>query len=130
MARYIVWRLMPVIFVAVAAGFWFNDVQEGGEYVARNLLPLAVLIALAGYTLFRGRGEWAGAGVSWPLGALGFAIPVLGLSTYLHYAYSINLNEMFTDAPYPDRVFRYLPVYTMGAGIIGFAIGWIVGRNV
>ena len=25
--------------------------------------------------------------------------------------------------------FRYLPVYTIVAGGIGFAIGWIVGRN-
>lgn len=130
MARYILWRLLPVIFIALAAGFWFNDVQDGGEYIGRNLLPLLVLVALAGYTLYKGEGEWAGAGARWPLGTLGFAIPVLGLGTYLHYAYSVNLNEMFTDAAYPDRIFRYLPVYTLGAGVIGFAIGWIVGRNV
>lgn len=129
MTRYIIWRLMPVIFITLAAAFWFNDVQEGGEYVARNLLPLAVLVALTGYTLYRGKGEWSGAGASWPLATLGFAVPVLGLGVYLHYAYSVNLNDMFTDAPYPDRVFRYLPVYTMGAGAIGFVIGWIVGRN-
>ena len=65
-----------------------------------------------------------------PLGTLGFAIPALGLSAYLHYAYSINLNDMFSDAEYPDRVFRFLPVYTLVAGGIGYAIGWIVGRNV
>ena len=64
-----------------------------------------------------------------PLGTLGFAIPALGLSVYLHYAYAVNLNDMFTDAHYPDRVFRYLPLYTLVAGGIGFAIGWIVGRN-
>ena len=60
----------------------------------------------------------------------GFSIPALGLTLYLHYAYSINLNDMFTDALYPDRVFRYLPVYTIVAGGIGFVIGWIIGRNV
>jgi hypothetical protein len=65
-----------------------------------------------------------------PLGVLGYAIPALGLAAYLHYAYSVNLNDMFTDAVYPDRVFRYLPFYTVVAGGIGFAIGWIVGRNV
>ena len=65
-----------------------------------------------------------------PLGTLGFAIPALGLSTYLHYAYSVNLDDMFSTAPFPDRVFRYLPVYTLVAGGIGFAIGWIAGRNV
>jgi hypothetical protein len=52
------------------------------------------------------------------------------LSLYLHYAYNVNLNGMFTDAVYPERVFRYLPIYTLAAGSIGFAIGWIVGRNV
>jgi hypothetical protein len=37
---------------------------------------------------------------------------------------------MFTDAEFPDRIFQFLPVYTTVAGGIGFAIGWIVGRNV
>jgi hypothetical protein len=130
MHGYILWRLLPVLFLVLAAGFWFNDVQEGGDYIGRNLLPLFVFVALAALTLYKGEGAWAGAGPSWPLATLGFAIPVLGLSVYLHYAYSVNLNEMFSDAAYPDRIFRYLPVYTMGAGVIGFAIGWIVGRNV
>ena len=130
MIKVIAWRLAPVVFVVLAAGFWFNDVEGGGPYVARNLLPLAVLVLLAGITLYKGGGEWAGAGARWPLATLGFAVPVLGLGIYLHYAYSVNLNGMFTEAAYPDRIFRYLPVYTMGAGAIGFAIGWIVGRNV
>ena len=65
-----------------------------------------------------------------PLGTLGFAIPALGLSIYLHYAYAVNLNDLFGDVQYPDRVFRFLPAYTLVAGAIGFAIGWIVGRNV
>lgn len=130
MSRLFAWRLLPVLFVALAAGFWFNDIQEGGQYLSRNLLPLAVLVILAGLTLYKGQGDWAGAGARWPLATLGFAIPVLGLGVYLHYAYSVNLNGMFTDAAYPERIFRYLPVYTLGAGAIGFAIGWIVGRNV
>ena len=65
-----------------------------------------------------------------PLGTLGFAIPALGLSAYLHYAYAVNLDGMFDDSLYPGRVFRYLPVYTVVAGGLGFAIGWIVGRNI
>ncbi len=126
----IIWRLLPVIFIALAAGFWFNDVQDGGPHVHRNLLPLAILIALAWFTLRRGGGSWGGAGPRYPLATLGFAVPALGLAIYLHYAYSVNLNDMFSDAPYPDRIFRYLPVYTIGAGAIGYVIGWIVGRNV
>jgi hypothetical protein len=65
-----------------------------------------------------------------PLGTLGFAVPALGLAVYLHYAYSVNLNELFGDATEPGQLFRFLPFYTLVAGAIGFAIGWIVGKNV
>ncbi len=128
--KFTLWRMLPVVLLAIASAFWFNDVQDNGRYVLRNLIPLAILILLCAMTLYRGRGEWTGAGKRLPLGLIGYAIPALGLSLYLHYAYAVNLNEMFTDAAFPDRVFRYLPYYTVGAGGIGFAIGWIVGRNV
>ena len=128
--KFLVVRLLPVVLLVVAAAFWFVDVQEGGPWAARNLWPLAVLIVLAYLTLFKGGGRWSGAGWRMPLGTLGFAIPALGLSAYLHYAYAVNLNDMFSDAQFPDRVFRFLPLYTMVAGGIGFAIGWIAGRNV
>jgi hypothetical protein len=89
-----------------------------------------ILLLLALSTLYRGGGKWSGAGMRMPLGTLGFAIPALGLSLYLHYAYSVNLNNMFGDPQYPGLIFRYLPLYTLFAGGIGFSIGWIVGRNV
>lgn len=127
---YLVVRLLPVLLVVVAAAFWFADVQQGGPWLARNLVPLAVLVVLSFLTLRLGGGRWSGAGMRMPLGTLGFAIPALGLTAYLHYAYSINLNDMFSDAEHPERVFRYLPAYTLVAGGIGFAIGWIAGRNV
>ncbi len=128
--KYLVARLLPVVLLTVASGFWFADVQAGGPWVLRNLMPLAALVLLSYVTLKRGRGRWSGAGMRMPLGTLGFAIPALGLAVYLHYAYAVNLNDMFSDAEFPDRVFRYLPAYTFVAGGIGFAIGWIVGRNV
>lgn len=128
--KYLVVRLLPVLLVAVAAAFWFADVQQGGPWLARNLVPLAALVVLSFLTLRLGGGRWSGAGMRMPLGTLGFAIPALGLTAYLHYAYSINLNDMFGDAEHPERVFRYLPAYTLVAGGIGFAIGWIAGRNV
>lgn len=129
-SKYLIMRLTPVLLVCVAAGFWFADVQKGGPWVTRNLVPLAILLILSVETLRRGDGRWSGAGMRMPLGTLGFAIPALGLTSYLHYAYAVNLNDMFTDALFPDRVFRYLPAYTLVAGGIGFAIGWIVGRRV
>ncbi|NQV86260.1 MAG: hypothetical protein HQ492_04200 [Woeseiaceae bacterium] len=128
--KIIAWRLLPVILVAIAAAFWFNDVQDGGPYVLRNFIPLALLVLLAAFALYRGGGHWGGSGKRLPLGVVGYAIPALGLAVYLHYAYSVNLNGMFTDAAQPDRLFRFLPAYTTVAGGIEFAIGWIVGRNV
>ena len=128
--KLMLWRLLPVVLITAAAALWFNDVQQGGPYVVRNLIPLVLLVLLSGLTLYRGNGNWSGTGMRLPLGVVGYAIPALGLSLYLHYAYSVNLNDMFTDASYPDQVFRYLPIYTVIAGGIGFVIGWIVGRNV
>ena len=128
--RYLLLRLLPVVLVAVATGLWFADVQQRGPWVLRNLVPLAVLVGLAWLTLCRGRGTWSGGGMRMPLGTIGFAIPALGLACYLHYAYAVNLNDMFGGAEFPDRVFRYLPAYTLVAGGIGFVIGWIVGRQV
>jgi len=123
-------RLLPLLLLTVAAAFWFNDVQQGGPYVLRNLLPPLAVLVLAVITLWRGVGNWTGTGWRWPLGTAGFAIPALGLSLYLHYAYSINLNGMFSDSEEPAQLFRFLPAYTLVAGCIGFSIGWIVGRNV
>ncbi len=128
--KFTLWRLLPVFLVAVTAAFWFNDVQQGGPYVARNLIPLVLLLLLSALVLHVGGGQWAGSGKRLPLGVIGYAIPALGLALYLHYAYAVNLNGMFSDAAFPDRIFRYLPYYTVVAGGIGFAIGWIVGRNV
>lgn len=129
-SKFTLFRLAPVLLITFAAGAWIGDVQDGGPYVLQNLVPLAVLVLLSWFTLYRGAGRWSGGGMRLPLGTLGFAIPALGLSLYLHYAYSVNLNDMFSDAPSPERVFRYLPAYTLVAGGIGFVIGWIVGRNI
>lgn len=130
MMRLILLRLAPLLMLVVAVGFWFNDVQQGGPYVVRNLVPPLVLILLATIALYRGQGNWTGSGWRLPLGVAGFAIPALGLSAYLHYAYAVNLNGLFTDATNPEGLFRFLPVYTLVAGAIGFVIGWIVGKNV
>jgi len=91
-------------------------------------LPPALVVALSVLALARGGGRWLGAGWRWPLGVVGFAVPALGLSAYLHYAWLVDLDGLFSGGP--GELFRYLPVYTSGAGVIGFAIGWLVGRNV
>ena len=126
----IVVRLLPVVFVVAAAIAYVLFVEGDHPYVLRNTLPMLVALALAILTLKIGNGHWAGSGWRWPLGTLGFALPALGLSIYLHYGYSIDLHGMYSESVYPRELFRYLPFFTSFAGGIGFAIGWIAGRNV
>ncbi len=130
--RRLLLRLSPVAAVCVVMAAWFNDVQDGGPWVIYNLLPLALLLGLSWLALRRGDGYWSGPrGIrDWrmPLGVLGFAIPALGLAGYLHYAFTVDLDGMFGAGP--GELFRFLPLYNLVAGGIGFAIGWIVGRNI
>ena len=60
--KYTMVRLAPVVLITVAAGAWYADVQQGGPYLFRNLLPLLLLLLLAAFTLHRGHGRWSGAG--------------------------------------------------------------------
>jgi len=127
--RLVAIRLLPIVLLLGATGLWFNEVQEGGPFVLRNYIPPAIVFALALLTLWRGEGHWTGRGWRMPLGTAGYAVPALGLSIYLHYAYAVNLNDMFSAAEGSGQLFRFLPVYTTVAGGVGFAIGWIVGKN-
>lgn len=123
-------RLLPVILLTAAAMAYVVSVEGPGPLAAANTVPMLLVIALAAVTLRRGRGTWNGGGWRWPLGTLGFAIPALGLSLYLHHAWSVDLDGLASEARDPRNLFRYLPIYTTFAGGIGFAIGWIAGRNV
>ena len=123
-------RLSPVLFVTFAAAVYVLKVEAGVAYPFRNLVPMLVVILLAVLTLAKGGGRWTGAGWHWSLGTLGYAIPAIGLSIYLHYGYETDLNGMYSESVYPKELFRYLPYYTSFAGAIGFAIGWIAGKNV
>jgi len=123
-------RLLPVLLLAAAAIAYIAYVEGDRGYPLRNMIPVAIAVLLALVTLIKGRGRWAGSGYRWLLGTIGYAIPALGLSLYLHYGHEVDLGGMTSQSVYPLELFRYLPVYTAGAGVIGFAIGWLVGRNV
>ena len=123
-------RLLPVLFVAAGAMTYIAWVQDDTSYVLRNLAPTIAVVLLAFVTLVKGDGHWIGSGWCWSLGTIGFAIPAMGLTLYLHYGYSVDLDGMVSDSSRPQQLFRYLPMYTAVAGVIGFAIGWIAGRNV
>jgi len=129
-AAYIVARWLPVLFTVAAAIAYVFHVEGDAAYAQRNTIPILAVAVLAYLTLYLGNGRWAGAGWQWPLGTLGFSIPAVGLSLYLHYGYSVDLNGIVSESQYPEELFRYLPLYTLFAGGIGFSIGWIVGRNV
>ena len=123
-------RMLPVLFLAAAAAAIVVHVEGEDAYAVRNCLPMAAVLLLSFITLWLGDGEWLGRGWRWPLGVLGFSIPAIGLSLYLHYSYAVNLNEMFSGTENPVEVFRYLPAYTTVSGGLGFAIGWIVGSRI
>jgi hypothetical protein len=123
-------RLLPVILVSVAASAYIVEIEGNNAYPLRNIVPMLAIIVLSAITLIKGAGRWTGSGWCWPLGTLGFAIPAMGLSLYLHYGYAVDLNGMYSESVYPRELFRYLPGYTIFAGGIGFAIGWIAGRNI
>ena len=123
-------RYLPVLLLTLAAMAYVRQVEGHDAYVLRNWLPMALFLLLAAVTLYRGGGRWRDAGWRWLLGTFGYAIPAIGLSLYLHHGYQTDLNGMYSDAVYPLELFRFLPAYTLLAGAIGFAIGWIAGRNV
>ena len=123
-------RLLPVLLVIAMAMTYAASIERGDAYLWRNLLPMLAIVVLSIVTLVRGKGRWTGAGWRLPLGTIGFALPTLGLSMYLHYGYAIDLHGMVSESVFPQELFRYLPLYTSIAGAIGFAIGWIAGKNV
>jgi hypothetical protein len=123
-------RLFPVLLVVTMAVIYAASIERGDAYVWRNLLPMLVVVILSVVTLVAGKGQWTGAGWRLPLGTLGFALPALGLSMYLHYVYAVDLHGMVSESVFPEELFRYLPLYASFAGVIGFAIGWIAGKNV
>lgn len=123
-------RLSPALLLVMAFSAYVVHVEGPHRYALLNVVPALVALALAACTLIRGKGKWHGAGWHWPLATLGYAIPTLGLSLYLHHGWSVDRDGMASDAIDPFALFRYLPLYTTFAGGIGFAIGWIIGRRV
>lgn len=128
--RMVAVRFLPFLLAFILLAAWMADVREGAPYLLRNLLPGIVWLALVAWALWHNAGTFFTPDSKRTLGALGFAIPAVGLSVYLHAAFQMQDSELFGPGSRPDRLFRYLPIYTLVAGGLGFAIGWIIGRNV
>ena len=123
-------RFLSTLIVLGAVFAFIIRVEGSSGFALRNGVPLLILLLLVFVTLRKGSGTWTGSGWRWPLATLGFAVPSVGLSLYLHYGFLTDRNGMVSQALYPEMLFQFLPVYTVVAGALGFAIGWIVGRNV
>ncbi|MCH8308730.1 MAG: hypothetical protein IH930_11420, partial [Proteobacteria bacterium] len=94
-SKLIVIRLLPVLLVTASAIAYISHIEGPDAYALRNAVPMIIVLILSAITLYRGGGSWSGAGWRLPLGTLGFAIPALGLSLYLHYGYPFDLDGMF-----------------------------------
>ena len=93
--RLAIFRLLPVLFIAAGAIAYVYYVEGPDTYAPRNSVPILLVVLLAALTLYMGGGRWAGQGYRWPLGTLGFAVPAIGLSMYLHYGFATDLDGMF-----------------------------------
>lgn len=118
-------RLALIAFGIVVAAFGglAAAANPTGVYVARNVAPAGAAWLLLGYIVLRRPAD-----ARWWLGWLGFLVPALGLSGYLHLAFLYDWRGIASEAVTPALLFRFLPWYAGVAGSIGFGIGWIVGR--
>lgn len=123
-------RMMLPLALFVAVAWLVSDANTSGAYVTRNLLPAVTVLVGAAVILRRGGGRWCARGVRWPLALAGFTLPAVGLTVYLHLAFLLDWRQLATNAETPWLLFRFLPYYSMFAGAIGAAIGWIIGRDV
>lgn len=122
-------RLLAPFALFVAVGWLVAEANPTGDYVARNAFPALVVLLGAGAILLRGGGRWSSRGLRWPLALVGFAVPAVGLTAYLHLAFMFDWRNIASAAETPWLLFRFLPYYSMFAGAIGAAIGWIIGRD-
>ena len=126
----VVVRTLIVALPLVAVALFIADVEAELDTVARNVAPLLLVVVLAAVSLIRNGGRWWRPDARWPLAVLGFALPAVGLSVYLHGLWHYDVDELRSAARDQRLLFAYLPLYTSVAGAIGAALGWIVGRQV
>lgn len=124
-------RLLPRLILILATvllfavGWLVVQANPTGAFVARNLIP--VLLAWCSLVLVLVRYP---TDLRWWFGWFGFVVPTCGLLVYLHGAFVYDWSNIASRAVTPELLFRFLPYYAVFAGGIGFAIGWIVGKNV
>lgn len=128
-ATPVIVRLSGPLALFAAVAWLVAEANTTGNYVIRNLLPALAVVIGSVVILRRGDGRWFARGARWPLALAGFSVPAVGLTVYLHLAYALDWRDIASNARTPWLLFRFLPYYAMFAGLIGAAIGWIVGRD-
>lgn len=113
----------------IALALFMNAAQIDSGYLLRNLVPLLLAGCLLSAHLLRNQGQWLGSEPRLGLASLGFAAVVVGLNAYVHALWFYDIDALRTLATQPRLLFRFLPAYTLLAAGIGFAIGWVIGRN-
>ncbi|MEM1261191.1 MAG: hypothetical protein AAGH76_02215 [Pseudomonadota bacterium] len=125
----IVIRLAIVVAPLAAAALYIADVERGLGTALRNIAPLFVVLLGALVTLWRNGGSWWQPETRWLLMTIGFAVPSVGLSLYLHHRWALDIDAVRSSARNPRLLFVWLPVLTVVSGAIGAALGRIVGRQ-
>ncbi|MEM7611464.1 MAG: hypothetical protein AAF270_07295 [Pseudomonadota bacterium] len=116
--------ILMLTSAAFAVFAWLTVIANpSGDYLLRNVLPGLIAWSVLIYILRRHPADQR-----WWLGWVGYCVPAIGLSAYLHLSFLLDWGELSTRAVTPALLFRFLPFYVFFAGGIGFSIGWIVGR--
>ncbi|MEM8983060.1 MAG: hypothetical protein AAGC71_08545 [Pseudomonadota bacterium] len=127
--RQIAIRLTIVALPLLAVGAGIVVIEHGLGTSARNIAPLFIVLLGAAVALWRNNGRWWHPEARWILMTIGFAVPSVGLSLYLHYRWALDIDAVRTSARNVRLLFAWLPAYTLFAGAIGAALGHIVGRQ-
>ena len=122
-------RAATLALPLAAVGVFIAEVETGLDTTLRNLAPLLLTLGLGVIALVRNRSDWWQPDARWPLATLGFALPAVGLSLYLHVLWHYDVDGLASKARDPRLLFAWLPLYTLLAGAIGAALGLIVGRQ-
>ncbi|MEL7296224.1 MAG: hypothetical protein AAGJ86_01115 [Pseudomonadota bacterium] len=123
-ARFIL--LVDLFCVAAVVAFFWLLTAGNPTTCCRATNATPMVVALVAYVFISRRGL----DTRFWFALIGFCLPAIGLSAYLHLSFLFDWQGIASNAITPELLFTYLPIYVMVAGATGSAIGWIVGRFV
>ncbi len=109
------------IFTVLAEGVRFN------LFTLWNLLPLAVVAMLLLNVRYKWR--WCNMSAGSRGAVLGFVLGSLGFTFLMHLAWMLDLGGTATGSSTSGLIFIFIPIYSLGLGILGTPIGWLCGKS-